>query len=273
METKRISDYVIRKLKEYAAIPSLTHHEDEFMNYQIADFGTPQGMEWMKVKIEGKQQAQFLHNVGDDSGLVFTVHTDRVPDADGIPFQNIIAECKEDGTITGQLDNLISIAILRYVIESGIKVNILFTTQEEICNSYIQVAAVADNFGLMPVSIDIDPVRSFEEGKERAITIREKSFSYLYEPETVRMLQEVAVRNNIPFETDYGYVCDEILYLIRAEQGTGCHLGLPLMNYHTNREKVKAVAVLSMIDLISAVSRADEFKRLNYNTIYETLSN
>lgn len=188
METKRISDYVIRKLKEYAAIPSLTHHEDEFLNYLIADFGTPQGMEWIKVKIEGKQQAQFLHNVGDDSGLVFTVHTDRVPDADGNPFQNIIAECKDDGSITGQLDDLIAIAILRHVIESGIKVNILFTTQEEICNSYVQVAAVADNFGLMPVSIDIDPVRIFDESKDRAITIREKSFSYLYEPETVRML-------------------------------------------------------------------------------------
>jgi len=273
LETKVIKEYIIHKLKEYAEIPSLSNYEDEFMNYLMRDFGTPEGMEWISVEVDGKQQAQFLHNTCDKSGLVFTVHTDRVPDADGNPYQNIIGVCEEDGTITGQLDDMIAIAILRYVIECGIKVNILFTTQEEICKSYDQVAWVADNFGLMPVSIDIDPLREFETGKDAAITIREKMLRFIYDPETVMLLHKTAIRNGIQFETEYGYVIDEVLLMMRAEKGTGCHLGIPLKRYHTNREEVKTAAVLSMIELISAIARANDLRQVKAEISDEILIN
>ncbi len=256
METK-IIDYITVKLKEYAEIPSVTGNETVFLERLNREFITHEGMSRRTVTNDGKGYYSLL-KCGNGPDLVFCVHTDRVPDPKtNEPYKNKI---KQNGEfITGQLDNIISIAVMSYLNSIGLKFNILFTTSEEICFSYPQIDEVMQLYGMVPVSVDIDVYSQETDISSGYITIRNKSFSREYDQGTVRLLRKAAEENDIPVNNDSGLSHDEVFHLMRAVPGrNGSHLGLPIYNYHTNREAVSVKAVLNMISLLKAVIEKNE---------------
>ena len=256
METK-IIDYITGKLKEYAEIPSVTGDETVFLERLDREFITHEGMSRRTVMNDGKVYYSLL-KCGNGPDLVLCVHTDRVPDPKtNEPYKNKI---KQNGEfITGQLDNIISIAVMSYLNSIGLKFNILFTTSEEICFSYPQIDEVMQLYGMVPVSVDIDVYSQETDISSGYITIRNKSFSREYDQGTVRLLRKAAEENDIPVNNDSGLSHDEVFHLMRAVPGrNGAHLGLPIYNYHSNREAVSVKAVLNMISLLKAVIEKNE---------------
>lgn len=254
METK-VKNYIVSKLKEYSKIPSVTGNETEFLEYLEKDFNGNKSQSWRSVKLDFQFSYKLLYNKESRSPYVFTVHTDRVCDyRENKPFESEIRSIGNK-IVKGQLDNIISIAILRYLHSLGYSMNVLFTTREEICRSYEQIQEVMILYGFIPVSLDIDPVKDeLFQGSDH-ITIREESFSFSYDPDTVALFQKIAIENNIPFSNKDGFSHDEIYHLMRATQSVykGAHLGLPLKNYHTNDEEVNWSSIFYMIEFLKAL--------------------
>lgn len=248
-----IKKFILNKLQKYSSIPSLSGEEFTFLSVLLQDFDIEHRGNWRKVYYNSSPFYFYRSCLDNRPSLPYFLitHSDRVPNwKKGIAYTDTI---KDDGDLlTGQLDNIIGISIARYLTFIGIPIDILFTTNEEPVKSTYQVVEVCKLEGKTPITIDIDIFDEITQFKNGLISLRFKDNAGDMLPSLVTELQKEASTIKIPFTENLGYAVVETGFLSRATNNEyqGAHVGLPLINYHSDRETASWKSVFNIIQLL-----------------------
>lgn len=236
-------NFIFEKLKKYSSIASLSGGEAEFLNLLVEDFHKEGDQNtWRKVFI-GDDPYYYYRSGGPENTTLLpyflVIHVDRVPNynASGYPaFVNTISQ--KDELLTGQLDNIIGIVIARYLVELGVPIDILFTTKEEVVKSTVQLWEMCKLNKKVPITIDIDIFNDIDEFKDGKVTLRFEDRNGQMLESLVRKLHKTACDNSIPFTFTEGEAIVETGFLSKLTEGKykGAHVGIPLINYHSDME-------------------------------------
>jgi len=238
-----LKEFILGKLQKYTSIQSLSGQEANFLKVVQEDFDEEYKGNWRKVFLDNNPYYYFREStIGGhfkkDAPIrnhFLITHTDRVPIWRN---KNVTTITSEDQQLQGQLDNIIGIAVARTLIHIGLPVKILFTTDEERVKSVSQVLEVCSLSKYIPITVDIDVFNDLSEFENGLITLRCKDESGLMLLPLVDKLQSLAVSLDIPFTEDKGYAIVETGFLARATNNKylGAHVGIPLINYHSDEE-------------------------------------
>jgi len=254
---EEIKKFVLKKLQDYSAIPALSEHEDQMLSFLKTDFDRK---DWYELKVNGVTEFCYLQQDLACPDYFFTVHTDRVPSfsrGNRSAFTNTIVDQGE--VLQGQLDDIIGISVLCYLHSLNYPMNILFTAKEEYCISWKQlhqtILAFSDSLVLpmKPISIDIDIFPSLSSFKDGQVTLRSFDNCGSMDPILVSLLRHCASKVTVPyFKDSIGTAIVEPGFLAQHTDGVfkGAHIGIPLINYHTDKEQTYWLVVYHIVKLI-----------------------
>lgn len=235
--------FILDKLKLYSSMPSLTGKEEKFLNFLVSDFHKDGDLnKWRKVYLDNNPYYYYRNGGKAETSILpyfLVVHTDRVPNYNAskdTAYVDTISRTVE--FLTGQLDNIIGISIARYLIEKDIPIDILFTTREETVESTLQLWEMCKLNGKTPITIDIDVFNDIDKVRKGQTTLRFEDRNGQMLTSLVKTLQKVAVDNEIPFSFNEGEAIVETGFLSKIDNGKykGAHVGIPLINYHSDME-------------------------------------
>ncbi len=236
--------FILRRLEWYSNVSSLTGKEEKFLNFLVNDFHKEGDInKWRKVYLDAFPYYYYRNGGVDEIAptlpYFLVVHTDRIPNYNAsrdTGYVDTISHTVE--FLTGQLDNIIGIAIARYLIEKDIPIDILFTTREETVESTLQLWEMCKLNGKTPITIDIDVFNDLDTFKDGQTTLRFEDRNGKMLTSLVKTLQKVAVDNEIPFSFNEGEAIVETGFLSKIDNGKykGAHVGIPLINYHSDME-------------------------------------
>lgn len=240
--------FVIDKMKEYSKIPSLSYHEEKFLEYLRKDFPTENHN---LREIEGGLFYEYKHN--SYTPYLVTAHVDRIPVG---PYK------WHNGSkrLTGQLDNVISVAIARLLADKNIPVHFQFTTKEEVLRSNAQIIHSVENAKLAGIQLkildlDIDVAVDYEEIESGAISLRDHDSIVVYDKELVNKLRGICEKNKIDYITkpqDW-LMCQIGCSIQECPEIRGTYVALPIFNYHSNKEIVSIKCIENMIKLFESI--------------------
>lgn len=257
-----LKEFILKKLQKYAAIPSLSGQESVFLSVLQQDFDEEFKGSWRKVHLDDKPYYYFRESI---IGKHFTekapirdhfliTHVDRVSSYSdrGKPYITDISF--DDTTIKGQLDNIIGIVVARTLVHIGLPVKILFTTKEELVQSTPQVLEVCKLSEKTPISVDIDIFDDLEQFQHGVVTLRKRDNAGNMLVPLVEELQKWAEHLAIPVTQTEGYAIVETGFLARAtnDKYQGAHVGIPLINYHSDEEMTSWEVVYNTIKILHA---------------------
>lgn len=185
------------------------------------------------------------------------VHIDRVPLV-GTKLNIIVTE----NTITAQLDNLISVAVAKFLLDGGnCGYNFLFTTREEQSRSHPQIQRYLDSIranGIPLIDLDIDQISYLSEIPNGEISIRKHDRSVQFDERLVNKLRSTATEHKIPMLTiennEQHPVYTQMGFLAFNTPYNGAFLGMPLINLHSGTETTNwsvaenAIKLLTVLD-------------------------
>ncbi len=206
-----MKQYISNAIERYTEIPSPSCSERKFLDYLIAnDFARIKNMSVSSEKV-------LLIGDSKNSKPLFIAHTDRIALSDQVSIY------RDDIKITGQLDNTLSIAILSYLVnKKDLSLNILLTTQEEICGSVDQITETIKQMTFLepiPVVLDVD------------IYPDEESPCITYSP-LKPFLSTVAITKK-----SQGWHISEAGFVYRyANRQAIAFMGIPISNLHSAKE-------------------------------------
>ena len=250
-------EFILEKLVKYSSVASLSGKEDHFLDMLEEDFHREGDFNnWRKVFMENDPYYYYRSGgSGDVSSLPFflVTHTDRVPNYNtkGTPaYINTITSTGE--YLTGQLDNIIGIAIARYLVEIGVPIDILFTTKEEVVKSTLQLWEMCKLNKKIPITIDIDIFNAIKEFDNGLITLRFKDRNGKMLTSVVKKLHKVAEAKSIPYTFLDGEAIVETGFLSQLEDGKykGAHVGIPLINYHSDMETTNWECIHNVVTVL-----------------------
>jgi len=236
--------YVVDKIQEYSKIPSLSRNEREFLDCLELDIPIDHYFPTLR---DDCTHYTYKHK---PARILVTVHTDRIPVR---PFK---FEILDDKKLKGQLDNVISVALARLLIEKATPVDFLFTTKEEICGSNSQLINAWNHKEYDHVlDLDIDVTVDSSEVEGGAISLRDKDCSADYYLPTVGKLRKLCSDNKIDYITKDGnwLVCQIGCSIREYPKIKGCYVGIPIDNYHSNTEIVNFKCISNVLKLFEAI--------------------
>jgi len=240
--------YIADKVKEYSKIPSLTYKEDNFLDYLANDIPTTNYELYKNNRYNGCPP--YLHyRYSDKTKWLVLAHVDRIP----VPsFEFTI----KDNKLIGQVDNVISVAICRYLIEHKAPVDFLFTTQEETCSSAGQILdAWMMNQDYYVLDMDIDVAVKEDEIDCGAISLRSRDNLAPYNDELVNLMRGMADKHKVQYLKKDGHwlVCQIGTALEEVPELKGAYFGLPIWKYHSNHEVINLDCVRNAVKLFDGI--------------------
>lgn len=178
-----------------------------------------------------------------------------------------------DETISAQLDNVISVALLIYLYHLGYQGTGFFTAQEEVGRSWRFLYDWFRRFDKSTdelIVLDTSPFSTLETIYEHDIVLRERDSSAKFNLNVVKKLNEIADKKNISVVYKDKYIDEK--NKIREEQGlslftvgrtemgriinasgnniSGATLQIPTTGYHTASETARIKSVEAISDII-----------------------
>ena len=218
---------IFKTLQEISAIPSLTFKEDTLRDYIQSILSKKNTM-----LVKGNTTQEGLGVIGDPN-IIYIAHLDRVKTPKYKPLKII------NGYLTGQLDNIIGVGALLYLLDQpDFQGSVLFTTQEEVVANKDQIANFANMIGdeyTKIIDIDIDPILSTDGNTLfKGLSTRRNDSAREYSRSLYKELTSTAEANSFRFQTLYSWIILQLSYLeIKNPVG---FVGVPILNYHTNHE-------------------------------------
>ena len=251
---------ILKHLNRYSKVPSLSGREDELWAVVKKDF-LKNGFESFENYNENGLQWAFVFSArnlinNSPGNIVFTVHLDRVPGHRGEALVNNIKDLGD--ILQGQLDDSIGIVILKILFDklgSDFPFSILFTTEEEIVRSPQKILRFLNfvNVKLHLISLDIDVFHDLSDLKEGHITLRDRDANGVFDPFMLERMRRICNDNKIPYFINEGTAIVETGFINSMTGGAviGNHIGIPIVNYHTDQEQTHFSTVENAIKLIS----------------------
>jgi putative aminopeptidase FrvX len=259
IDFNRVKTIIMDQLQEYSSISSLTGHEEQMVHKVSKTFLPVHPLhEFYSVTKKGKPYCAYITSSITPPKYVLVTHLDRVCSPSGKPYNTLPKDY--NSFVTGQLDDIIGIAIAYYVyMFSKQPVSVLFTTREEVKHSWHQIkmflkAYSSAHHQIVPIGIDIDIFKAFPV-MTGTISLRRRDEDGDMCAKQVSLFQKQADHLSIPWTATEGMAITEIGALARYTKNKlqGIHIGLPLRNYHTDDEEVQWAAVFNVIKLIISV--------------------
>ncbi|QDT66450.1 peptidase M42 [Calycomorphotria hydatis] len=176
----------------------------------------------------------------------------------------------EDGRISAQLDNVLSVALLVHLFRSGFQGTGLFTAQEEagrswrFALSYFQRRDIASN---RLVVLDTSPFPDAEAAEQQQLVLRRKDATASFAPELTEEIRErcdelgistifkdeYVEQLNLEREKPLSLGRTELGRLVAATEGeiNGTTLQIPTFGYHTAHETASLSSIEAMLKLLS----------------------
>lgn len=280
----------VRRFREYTAVPSLSYNEKELFQQEvfttfdhIARAAGDGSYSWTIEHKNGFLWYAFLQ-VFPSQGLnitaerrhrlVYVIHLDRVPNWRTGEAYSVNGYDDTEGNLHGQLDNSISLAIMAVILEQKLPVSILFTTDEEQGGSWPQLVDLQKKMpDIKFVSMDIDIFHATDKKDLPFITLRDRDRDAKFDKDLVEFLRAMAVTNNLTFTTTTGSAIVEPGMMSMHTDGkyTGAHIGLPLLNYHSDKEIMQWTVIQDAIRLVMALqTQTTQPTRTNTQTTQTT---
>lgn len=183
----------------------------------------------------------------------------------------------ENGLFIGQLDNVLSAAILVDLFDRGFRGTAFFTAQEEAGRSWRYLLEWFRRFGQQTnklIVVDTSPYPDGKAANEQDVVLRKRDANALFNEDLATMLEDHCRALNIRFSYKDEFVenqnreriaqgekplslgSTEMGRIIAASEGLvdGTTLQIPTTGYHTMEEAASFTSCLSMQDLLASVA-------------------
>lgn len=172
--------------------------------------------------------------------------------------------------ISGQIDNVISAAVIFYIMELGeFNQEALFTTKEEIGESYKSIKEFYDGHifnkenteqttNLSLVILDTSPYLSLDEKERGFLTLRNGDERGIFDEKLGKKIKQITKEKKIPYHLkspDTGKT--ELGTVIKETKGkiNGTTIQLPTTNYHTTYETCTKESLKNYYRVIRELSK------------------
>jgi len=147
------------------------------------------------------------------------------------------------GRVRGQIDNVISAAVISELFSNGFEGTAIFSTDEEIGESWRHIGDYLGNCNKLIV-LDTSPFSTDIPLEEGRVVLRNSDNYGVFNPEITQSVKSVCKKNGIPYITKDLFMkrkgksigeC-EMGVLVKFTNVTGTTIQVPTINYHTNNE-------------------------------------
>lgn len=179
-------------------------------------------------------------------------------------------EFGEDETISAQLDNVISVAIIIYMYHLGYKGTAFFTASEEAGRSWRFLLEYFRRFNIKTdelLVLDTSPYRNIEDINNLDIVLRNRDENGYFRSPLKSKIKKIAIENNIKYHYKDAYLKNSMIQngiksslgitelgrIIKATKGQiqGTTLQIPTIEYHTSSETANKQSVDRIIEVLS----------------------
>lgn len=191
----------------------------------------------------------------------------------GTPVSFVDRLQEQDGQISAQLDNVVSVAMLVELIRRGFQGTALFTAGEECGRSYRYLAEWFQRTDLSTrrlLVLDTSPFPNLEELQAQEVVLRNRDSVAEFDPLITAELRQTCEKLELPFRFKDEYVTEanksrekkmsigrtELGRLIAAtgNQISGTTLQLPTSSYHTQTETANLSSVAAVLKVLSHIT-------------------
>lgn len=195
-----------------------------------------------------------------------------------------------DQALVGQLDNVLTTAVLVYLFELGFKGTVFFTSQEEAGKSWRYLLEWFRRFGddaNQLIVVDTSPYPDFSAAAQQHLVLRNKDANASFDPRLTEKLLALCERRGVRYQMKDAYVeamnvqlraagedarsigSTEMGRIIRASNGLvdGTTLQIPTSGYHTMSESAPLASVKAFIDILADLADLHNPPRRNYITV------
>jgi hypothetical protein len=208
------------------------------------------------------------------TNLIFEVHgLEHVVAGTPVAFRDAL---RMSGThLSGQLDNVLTVAILVHMFELGFRGTAFFTAQEEAGRSWRYLLEWFRRFGAEAdtlLVLDTSPFPTQEEADGQHVVLRQRDANAAFDPAGAARLEALCREMDVPHSYKDAYIeqenarrradgepprslgSTELGRIIAGSDGkvTGTTLQLPTSGYHTMKETVSIPACDSFIHILRA---------------------
>lgn len=178
--------------------------------------------------------------------------------------------------LEGQLDNVLTAAVLVHLFSLGFQGTAFFTAQEEAGKSWRYLLEWFRRFGGSTnrlLVVDTSPFRDVATSNGQLLVLREKDANAAFNPDATRLLEELCHRNSLSYLYKNRFVdsenqrllaegkkarslgSTEMGRIIAASNGLvdGTTLQIPTYGYHTMAESASIVAVAAFIKMLQMI--------------------
>lgn len=161
----------------------------------------------------------------------------------------------------GQIDNVISAAVLFFLLETiEFQNDIIFTTKEEIGRSYLNVLDYMEKYNqnLDIITLDTTPYENFNGKNDGFLVLREGDENGKFNLDLVNNMKDILSQENISFyfkPSDIGMT--ELGRVSTSSEGkyNGATLQIPTMNYHTTYETSTLSSLYSYYKILKLMNQ------------------
>jgi hypothetical protein len=250
----RVESFIYEELKLYSQFRSTPGGEGFFLGLlkdRFSEYG-----DYYTIDKNGLIECALLHDKRVVNPYLFCVHTDRVEFCGKSAINTIWTD---DEFVHGQLDNILGIAIVKYLLVMGYPISVLFTTKEEITQSTEQIISMLgflkySSRSLQVISIDVDEFRDEREFGLGEVTLRDTDGVGFMDLDLVYYLRDKAIENKIPFtKNEVGRTISEAGLVNNLTNGriSGAHVGIPITNYHSLEERARWSSIKFAAELLT----------------------
>ena len=181
-------------------------------------------------------------------------------------------------SVSGQLDNVLTASALVYLFEIGYQGTAFFTAQEEAGKSWRYLLEWFRRFGGSTnqlIVLDTSPFPDYETANRQQLVLRNKDANASFNAALTKRLESICEHLHITFQYKDNYVemqneqriaagelpqslgSTELGRVIAASNGLvdGSTLQIPSSGYHTMNETAAKTSILSLIEVLRAVSQ------------------
>ena len=179
-------------------------------------------------------------------------------------------EITEDGMVSAQLDNVISVAMIIYMYHLGYQGTAFFTASEEAGKSWRFLLEYFRRFNINTnelLVLDTSPYNSIEDVNHLDVVLRNRDENGYFRSPLKSKIKKIAIENNINYHYKDAYLKNmmandvvksslgvtELGRIINATKGKiqGTTLQIPTIGYHTSKETTNMKSVDVMVKILS----------------------
>ncbi len=206
-------------------------------------------------------------NMRNDDALFFVEGIAQLEQ--NIPLAYARQASVEDGRLKGQIDNVISLAVIYALFADGYQGTALLSCEEEIGKSWLHIAAYLEGTRIDTRELfvlDTSPYADDAILKGGPVILRNRDKSEVFNAQLVTHLKERCVALDIPFQVKDEYLLSngktvdelgstELGRLVQGSEGrwNGATVQIPTVMYHTSNETTSMVAIEHFYKLLHDV--------------------